>query len=60
MSERELNIIEILVNEEIQDLYKRPYAKKVKERYKQELRNILKKLNLKEYLNYDTWGSDKE
>jgi hypothetical protein len=53
-SKEELNAIEGLINEEIES-YCKDNGFSIKEEYIITLRNILKKLNLKEYWKYDEW-----
>lgn len=58
MTEKELNYLEGIINEEIQDYINSGYPKS--DDYVKTLREILKKLHLQEYFDYDKWGDDKE
>lgn len=49
----ELSCLEELINEEIKNYFDSGYN--IKSSYITMLRNMLKKLHLKEYYNYDKW-----
>lgn len=54
MNERQLAILEELLNNEIEEYLQSGY--KLNNDYVVELRQFLKDFNLKEYYNYDEWS----
>jgi len=53
MDKEELSIIEELLNNEIEEMLNSGYG--LQNEYVVKLREMLKKFNLREYYNYDTW-----
>ena len=53
LDKNDLSILEEIINEEIQSYFNSGYN--IEGDYIVRLRNILKKLNLEEYYDYDNW-----
>ena len=53
LDKNDLSMLEELINEEIQSYFNSGYN--IESDYIVRLRNILKKLNLEEYYDYDNW-----
>jgi hypothetical protein len=53
LDKNDLSILEELINEEIHDYFNSGYN--IDDEYIVRLRNILQKLNLEEYYDYDNW-----
>lgn len=53
MNKEDLEMLEELINDEIESYFKSGYN--IESDYIKKLRNLLRKLNLKEYYDYDKW-----
>ncbi len=53
LDKNELSILEEIINDEIQSYFNSGYN--IEDDYVVKLRNILKKLKLEEYYDYDNW-----